>query len=173
MTTTVDIKDLIKSSQDGYRVDVVALAKKLNLPVYSLDLPSEQSGHIVNENGKIFIEVNRNHPPTRQRFTIAHEISHYLKHDRILKREGQLDRKTEYSSIAELKREQEADENAADILMPKELVKQYAAEQDWNRLTKFNSDMINQTADTFRVSRAMALTRLRELGFKIPFLSFA
>lgn len=173
MTTTVDISNLIKASQKNYRVDVVALAKKLNLPVYSVDLPSEESGHILNENGKVFIEVNRNHPPSRQRFTIAHEISHYLKHDRILKREGQLDRKKEYSSLAELKREQEADEQAADILMPKDLVKQYASEKHWTRLTKFNGDMISQTADDFRVSRAMALTRLRELGFKIPFLSFA
>lgn len=171
--TKVDIDQLIQSSQKGYRVDVVGLAKKLNLQVFSVDLPDDQSGHICKDSGQPYIEVNRSHPITRQRFTIAHEISHYLKHESALEKQGQLDRKSQFSSPEEAKMEAEADEAAASILMPKKLVEAYFTENNWSTLTRFTTEMIEQIANEFRVSRAMAITRLRELGIAIPFLSFA
>jgi len=174
MTASVDIDRLIKSSRVGFRIDVVGLAQKLDLPVYSIDLPDDEGGHICKNDGqKAYIEVNRKHPVTRQRFTIAHEISHYLKHEPDLAKEGQLDRKTQYASPEEANREAEADETAASILMPEDLVNEYFEQKKWSSLTRFTTDMIEQIADEFRVSRVMAITRLRELGFAIPFLSFA
>jgi len=57
--------------------------------------------------------------------------------------------------------------------MPEDLVNEYFEQKKWSSLTRFTTDMIEQIADEFRVSRVMAITRLRELGFAIPFLSFA
>jgi Zn-dependent peptidase ImmA (M78 family) len=171
----VDLIKLIQASQTNHRIDVVELAKKLGLDVYSIDMPDDQCGDIRKDSktGKFFIEINRNHPVTRQRFTVAHEIAHFLKHPEVLKQKGQLDRNNTFKDEAEIRREDEADEEAAAILMPEYLVDDYFKTKSWSNKTKFNSDMISEIADSFRVSRAMAITRLRDLEFPIPYISFA
>ncbi|HEY5667842.1 MAG TPA: ImmA/IrrE family metallo-endopeptidase [Candidatus Saccharimonadales bacterium] len=173
-TTTIDLNALIRESQKDHRIDVVDLAQRLGIPVYAVDLPTNCSGDIKREaDGTILIEVNSNHPVTRQRFTIAHEVAHYVKHPQILARKGQLDRSDVYKNMAEITIEQEADKEAAAILMPEYLVKDYFGSRQWTDKTRFDADMIGEIAEIFRVSRAMAITRLRELGFPIPYLSFA
>ena len=122
---------------------------------------------------KFFIEVNRNHPITRQRFTVAHEIAHFVKHPKVLAEKGQLDRTRTFKDEAEIQREDEADEEAAAILMPEYLVEDYFKTKSWSKKTKFDSEMISEVAESFRVSRAMAITRLRDLDFPIPYISFA
>lgn len=168
----IELDSLIRASEKGYRVDVVGLAKKLDIPVYSVDLPNDESGHIY-DGDRPYIEVNCNHPITRQRFTIAHEVSHYLMHHDLLKAKGRLDNKSEFNTPEEAAIEASADERAAEILMPKELVDSYFHEHQWDNLTRLNSAMITQIASEFRVSHAMAVTRLRGLGIAISFLSFA
>lgn len=172
MSTSSKLDNLIKTSQKGFRVDVVELAKKLDLPVYSVDLPEDESGHLF-DGAKPYIEVNRNHPVTRQRFTVAHEISHFLKHGDLLQKRGQLDRKTAYANEAEIKLEEEADRTAACILMPKDSVERYFKDQNWTELTRFNVDMVGRIASEFRVSRELAVTRLRDLNIAIPYRVFA
>jgi Zn-dependent peptidase ImmA (M78 family) len=172
MPTDIQLDDLVKASERGFRVDVVELAKKLNLTVYSVDLPDDQSGHLC-DGAEPYIEVNRNHSITRQRFTIAHEISHYLIHQNLLQTKGQLDRKTTYESPEEVAIEQEADRTAAGILMPEDLVNKYFDKMKWTKLTRFTASMISDIAEAFRVSREMAVTRLRDLEIPIPYLVFA
>lgn len=172
MGITVEITGLIKSSQKGFRVDVVELASKLDLPVYSVDLPDDESGHIC-DGDEPYIEVNRNHPVTRQRFTIAHEISHFIKHKKLLDEKGQLDRKAIYDSPEDVEREAEADELAASILMPEDSVRKYFTKHKWTTLTRITAEMIAMIADEFRVSKEMAVTRLRNMGVAIPYLTFA
>ena len=47
------------------------------------------SGYIIRESGDDFqIFYNGNHPETRQRFTVAHELAHYLLHKPELSRES-------------------------------------------------------------------------------------
>jgi Zn-dependent peptidase ImmA (M78 family) len=173
--TQVDLTQLIQASQTDHRIDVVGLAKKLGLNVYSIDLPDDLSGDIKKnpETGDIFIEVNRNHPITRQRFTVAHEIAHFVKHPKELAKKGQLDRSNTFKDDNEIELENEADREAAAILMPEYLVDDYFKTKCWSKKTKFDSEMISEIADGFRVSRAMAITRLRDIGFPIPYLSFA
>lgn len=43
MGTDVQLDDLIKASERCFRVDVVELAKMLNLPVYSMEMPDKES----------------------------------------------------------------------------------------------------------------------------------
>lgn len=172
--TEVSLDQLIQASQTDHRIDVVGLAKRLGLNVYSLDLPENQSGSIKkDEQGSVYIEVNRNHPITRQRFTVAHEIAHFVKHPKQLSEKGQLDRNQNFKDATEIKLETEADQEAAEILMPAYLVDDFFKSNDWTKNTKFNSDMVSEIAEVFRVSRAMAILRLRGIGFNIPFISFA
>src|SRR5690606_24871421 len=62
-------------------VRVGALAKALGLKVVVAALPLKISGLIEPDaDGGYVIKVNRFEPKERQRFTIAHEIAHYLLH---------------------------------------------------------------------------------------------
>ena len=173
--TQVDLLQLIRASQTDHRIDVVGLAKKLGLNVYSIDLPDDRSGCIKRdaESGDAFIEVNRNHPVSRQRFTVAHEIAHFIKHPEVLAKKGQLDRAGVFKDDHEIKLEEEADEEAAAILMPEYLVDEYFTSHEWDKHTRFDAGMIHDVAEHFRVSRAMAVTRLRNLDFPVPYISFA
>src|SRR3569623_676689 len=100
-------------TKKGY-VDVVELARDLDIDVVGVSKPLEKfSAHIVHEQGdgyKIF--VNDSHPVTRQRFSIAHEIAHFVLHPGTIVQNGVLAR--DGSSTLE----KEADELAAEILMP-------------------------------------------------------
>ena len=73
-----------------------------------------------NENKHYKIVVNLNHSRERQRFTIAHEIAHYILHrDQI--GNGIVDDAL-YSSILSNEIEKEANEFATEILMPMRLL---------------------------------------------------
>jgi Zn-dependent peptidase ImmA (M78 family) len=72
------------------------------------------------------IRVNRHEHKHRQRFTIAHEIAHFVLHkDEI--RDG-ITEDTFYRSGLPERREWEANRLAADILMPWDLVRALAAD---------------------------------------------
>jgi Zn-dependent peptidase ImmA (M78 family) len=57
-------------------VDVNAVAEKLALKIVPFDFPQSFSGVLKKDKG--VIGVNKNHPLVRQRFTIAHELGHFL-----------------------------------------------------------------------------------------------
>ena len=63
-------------------VDVFAIAKELELgPVFADDLPEHVSGLIRKRSDGVWeIVVNKKHPKVRQRFTVAHEIGHFIYH---------------------------------------------------------------------------------------------
>ncbi len=120
----------IRESQRNPPVDITALANDLGLPVYETeDLPVGVSGKIeVDEDGagssgfKIFI--NAADPYTRQRFTVAHEIAHYLLHrDKI--GSGLSDNGMYRSENVTSQEEFAANNKAAELLMPRSLVLKY------------------------------------------------
>ena len=111
-------------------VMILPIADKLGLDVYSAkDWSDNISGMIVKDEGdgetsksgyKIY--VNGNHTETRRRFTIAHEIAHYVLHEHLIG-----DGITEdalYRSRLSNFIESEANKLAANILMPTHLVEE-------------------------------------------------
>ena len=134
-------------------VKVGALAKALGLRVVLATLPMNISGLIQpDEDGKFVIKVNRFESKERQRFTIAHEIAHYLLHrDRI--NSGIVD-SVLYRSKLSSKIEAEANKLAADIVMPNEAV--FAVMSQLPR--PISEDAISDLATNFEVSKqAMAI----------------
>jgi len=66
-------------------VDVDTLAMALGVPVQYAYLNDETSGMIEKIGEDRFrIVVNATHPSTRQRFTIAHELGHYMLHRHLI-----------------------------------------------------------------------------------------
>lgn len=138
-------------------VDVVGLAKEFGLNVWgSHSLPSSISGKIfrdpINGGASGFsIVVNSAERPVRQRFTTAHEISHFLLHRHLLESKGSLVDDTMYRSGLSTAEEVAANKLAAHILMPFSLINSLVA-------SGFNS--VDSLADRLQVSKTAMKIRL-------------
>jgi len=102
-------------------VRVGALAEALGLKVVLATLPMNISGSIQpDDQGGYIIKVNRFESKERQRFTIAHEIAHYLIHKSHLT--ATVTDSVLYRSRLSSRVEAEANRLAADIVMPRDAV---------------------------------------------------
>lgn len=131
------------------------------------------SGVLYRESGRVLIGVNSTHAPTRQRFTIAHEVGHLLLHkgrpvvvDRLVRVNVNLRDGT--SSKEEI----EANAFAAELLMPRKLI---ASEID--RFLKRTrrvvpQELVDELASMFRVSPEAMSYRLENLGILDPNAGF-
>lgn len=105
-------------------VDVVRIAKLLGIQVQEFDFPksvpatSQTSG-----SGKQVIGVNQNDPEVRRRFSLAHELGHYLNgHENYTHERVVTDPAKRYLD-PHFRQEEEADEFAAELLMPEFMIK--------------------------------------------------
>ena len=72
---------LEKNGVTGPAVPVEKIAKAEGLIVTKKHLDDDVAGFLLRSEGAKFIGVNRSQAPTRQRFTIAHELGHALLHE--------------------------------------------------------------------------------------------
>lgn len=137
-------------------VKLSALASALGLRVIATDLPNGISGEIRPdiEPDKYVIRVNKKDSSRRQRFTVAHEIGHYLLHREAIGN-GITDDVLYRSTLSDA-REAQANRIAADLLMPDHLV------SDWlEKAKKLDiDDKVGFLADKFNVSEAAMKIRL-------------
>lgn len=148
---------IIKNHQETVPVRVGQLAIDLGLEVVVASLGQNVSGLIQPSDTapeKFVIKVNRYETPERQRFTIAHELSHFLLHrDHILT--GIIDN-VMYRSTLGSKKETEANKMAADILMPMNRIR-----SEVDRLgIKIDERGARILADIFKVSVPAMKVRL-------------
>ena len=121
--TLEETNEVIRSLQKTAPVNVHKLAEKLELEVYTTTLfPKNVSGAIIKnkETNRYRIITNEKQSSVRQRFTIAHEIAHFLLHKDLIGDGIQED--TLYRSGLSEQREVEANQFAANILMPWHLI---------------------------------------------------
>lgn len=111
----------IRAYQDSPPVNVHKMANDLGLRIWEFsDMSEGMSGKLYRDRKSPSgwsIGVNANSSPTRKRFTIAHEIGHFLLHKDYLG-EGVLDDTFYRSEHLSGAQETEANKFAADILMP-------------------------------------------------------
>lgn len=146
-------KNLITKHQNSLPVDVIALAKDLEINVYKAT-GGDLSGKIARDierggNSGYAIYVNASQPSNRQRFTIAHEIAHFILHKELIG-DGLVDDAL-YRSGLSTREEAMANKLAADILMPWHLL---------NAVMDNNIKSINQLAKLFHVSESAMSIRL-------------
>ncbi|WP_417495139.1 ImmA/IrrE family metallo-endopeptidase [Maricaulis sp.] len=104
-------------------VSIGSIAESLGLILRGATLPAGISGEIrrfEDAPAGYIIRINRHEARTRQRFTAAHELSHYLLH-RPLIGDGLTD-DVLYRSGLSNRQEAEANRLAAEILMPRKLI---------------------------------------------------
>ncbi len=153
----------------GYELQLSRLAQKLSLSIFDATFfDPNLSGAIYKdeETGNFNIYANSAHPITRKRFTIAHEIGHYISaicdsysKDQLFKNtEGFEDYAVSYR-LGGIKSEAETEANqiAAEMLMPKELVKQFVDD----------GVDIEKMAEMFFVSQHAVCIRIESLGIDI------
>ena len=120
--------NIIKEYQKSCPVKIISLANKLGITVYRANMSKNISGAIFGknlgyDNEKYLIYVNGSHHINRQRFTIAHEIAHFLLH-----REKIGDNLTDsalYRSKLSNTQERQANILASELLIPLHLLKDY------------------------------------------------
>ena len=119
-------------------------------------MQSNYSGYFRNVNGKWIIGVNKLHHKNRKRYTLAHELGHYILH-----KEKNIDivdttffRNNETDSI-----EYMANEFAAKLLMPEDKVRYFVDVQKVKN--------IGELAAKFEVSASAMKYRIISLGYKL------
>lgn len=115
--------EIVRRHLSSYPIKVGELARDLGVNVIRSPLPPKVSGLIrpsTESQSGFEIRVNKYEVPERQRFTVAHEIAHYLLHrDNI--GSGVIDN-IMYRSNLTSKKETDANQLAAEIIMPKKYV---------------------------------------------------
>lgn len=139
--------------------DIVEVVEKLGGAIKIQDTlleDSEHTGSLFVEGGNDFKIVIPSHTsPQRDRFTIAHELGHYILHYLFPKDKGVLVEKMMAMRRDSHRVEWEANWFAAGFLMPNELFKK--------RFEKFDGDL-NRVASYFAVSKSAAEIRAKSLG---------
>jgi len=116
--------DTIRSFQGSYPIHVHRIASAMGIGIRRSDtLPDNIAGYIKRQNdhdGKYEIHVNAAHNHKRQRFTIAHELAHFILHHDMI---GDcITDDALYRSGLSSRVEVEANELAMNILIPWHLV---------------------------------------------------
>lgn len=172
-TTDLINKAIALSEEKGY-IDVTKLAKLYGIQVFLSTNESEDFNACIeydNKTGEYRILVNPTQPYERQRFSIAHELAHYILHKEKLDREGRLNRSPE--DQVNKTEDNKADKLAAEILMPTVLVEKYSEENNISKTQQITKEIIEKIASVFKVSKTVAAIKLRDLKFYVPFTSFA
>jgi predicted transcriptional regulator len=151
-----DVQALLERFQSDPKVPLGQIAQELGLLVKLSTLPANISGEIrpsTEANAGFTIRINRHEAKSRQRFTLAHEISHYLLHKDLIQN-GISDNVMYRSALSDAK-EAEANRLAADLLMPWSTLRRLVQNRDIR-----NEFVIEDIASELGVSKIALKIRL-------------
>lgn len=137
-------------------IPVEEMAGKLQIKI-SRAPSSDFSGLLIRKDGRALIGVNSNEPRVRQRFTIAHELGHFILHTQ---KDTFVDYRDNKKEIMRTPKEWQANMFAAALLMPRvELVRNFI------NIAKngFSDDELKQLAERYDVSEDSMRFRLINL----------
>lgn len=154
-----------------YPVNIVDICNNLGIKVFEEYLPANVSGFIgIDSLEKSFqtkyktdavIVVNLADSAKRRRFTIAHELAHYVLH------KGEDEKLYAHRDVVDTPQrgiEREANIFASNILMPKELVEHALDILQEEMIFSTFEEKVEYIADHFKVSKQAARVRLEELA---------
>lgn len=155
-------------------ININKCASYLNISLVKHQLSDDVSGFIIAKDDKTQIGYNANHSEKRNRFTIAHEIGHYILHKEVSK--FFIDNfntplfRDNSSSSGEIAREKQANAFAAALLMPAELIEKEITNYYSKQVTK-KIELVDALATHFNVSKNAMMFRLInlekiDLGYK-------
>lgn len=139
-------------------VKLGAIAQRLGVKVLRSTLPRGTSGQIGVEDGSFVIRINRHEAKHRQRFTLAHELAHFLLHrDRIEAANGWAENVLLRAPNQPMQIEYEANRLASDLVIPSEQLARVTAEYSG----PMTPEVIEDLARRFGVSTAAMEIKLQ------------
>lgn len=147
-------------------VSVTQIAKARGARIFVDSLEGDLSGFLYRDRAQAVIGVNTSHSPTRQNFTIAHELGHLLLHDQEqlhLDREFRVRLRSEVSSQGTDEAEQEANFFAASLLMPRSFIERDLENEE--SVDLIDDELIYSMARKYKVSAQAFAIRLKTLGY--------
>jgi Zn-dependent peptidase ImmA (M78 family) len=153
-------------------VEVEKIAKSKGAEIVPYEMGNEMSGILVIKGNRAIIGINPSQSKVRQRFTIAHELGHYLLHSNNNKEQKEqlfVDKdfivkfrsKKTYSE-QEMLHERQANAFAAALLMPKQFIFVELNKAQNQELSE--NELIEELARTFEVSVPAMTYRLSDLN---------
>ncbi|HAS6274679.1 TPA: ImmA/IrrE family metallo-endopeptidase [Vibrio vulnificus] len=146
----------LKNGIETEPLDVSGLTELLGIKMNFLPMKGDDSGSLIldKKTGEWRMTVNSLHHPHRQRFTIAHEIGHHIKHgafqqnflDSSFFRNGE-------TNVLEI----EANNFAAELLMPT---------KRFHELISSGVTKVDEIAEYFKVSVMAVRVRAKLLGYQ-------
>jgi len=151
------VRDGIDAYLSEHPVKLGAIAKQLGVKVLLSTLPRGTSGQIGQEDGEFVIRINRHEAKHRQRFTLAHELAHFLLHRDQIVADGGWSENVLLRSGQPAEIEYEANRLASDLVIPSaELA---AATTEYSG--PMTSEVIEDLARRFAVSTAAMEIKLQ------------
>lgn len=139
-------------------VDIKQMAIDLGLALSEVPFAADVSGKLAREGEGFRIYVNAHHGENRKRFTIAHEIAHFLLHQDLI-RDEVVDSELYRSDQIQGRYETQANSLAADLLMPQNLVDQSYSQFVSSGIE--SDDLLSRMAELFQVSKDAMRIRLK------------
>lgn len=165
-------KIISKNQVAAAPIPVVAIARNLGFSVYKMKFKDRNIAGIMADAAipvspfreKRVMVINREDYPTRQNFTVAHEIAHFVLHcsssNNFYERYMHDVDKDQKSDVEKM-----ADSFAANLLMPERMVREYISTFP---STATLAELVFGITDKFFVSAKAANRRLIELGYHTP-----
>lgn len=159
---------LAESGVTDLPIPVERMARVLGAQVTYEPFEGEISGMLYRSQSTIVIGVNSRHAPTRQRFTVAHEIGHLMLHkgERVI-----IDRfvRVNWRDGASNREEVQANQFAAGLLMPSSRVYEEINRALLGHRDPTPHDLVGMLAKRFDVSSAAMQYRLINLEILDPY----
>ena len=155
---------LLKEHGYALPIDIESLINRHGIHIQHQPMEESVSGMLVIKNERATIGVNQTHHPNRQRFTLAHELGHYLLHRK--RTQVFVDSSTMFfrgglAAEGTDKIEIEANAFAAELLMPENVLRDITRHQP---LDAFDDRAVQSLAVKFGVSVRALTIRLTKLG---------
>ncbi len=169
----------LKKFLNNVPVNVESLIRSWGISLEEVNFPNPETlGKIAKQpDGSYKISIKKDDYPNRKRFTMAHEFAHFYLHNKKIGVDGIDDfiekdnRSVMYRSTnANVARDDEVEANkfAASLLMPEDLVVQYAKERGaFNNDGQIDQGALQEIATAFQVSKTVMEIRINGLKDKI------
>ncbi len=157
LATASEVLELAKSRGiETSPLDVSALTKSLGIKMLLEPMEGEESGSLKKDKrtGQWIMTVNSLHHFNRQRFTIAHELGHFIKHSM---QSDNFEDASFFRNGESNRLEFEANTFAAELLMPAE---------DYHAFVERVSRKVDDIALHFQVSSMAVRIRAKQLGYE-------
>lgn len=160
-----EARKLLKEHGTTLPIDIAAIVKSQGIGVRLQPMEESVSGMLViRDDHAVTVGINQSHHPNRQRFTLAHELGHFLLHGkrtRVFVDSSTMFFRDGLAAEGTDKVEIEANAFAAELLMPENVLREITHHQP---LDAFDDRAIQSLAAKFGVSVRALTIRLTKLG---------